>query len=71
MAQVIPFAVYEVVTNHPLLREVEYESFEEVTTSREMKILRKFKLKKSDWIPLAPGISLYDEMKIRAVVNAL
>jgi len=27
---VIPFAVYEVVTNHPLLREVEYESFEEV-----------------------------------------
>ena len=32
MAQVIPFAVYEVVTNHPLLREVEYESFEEVAS---------------------------------------
>jgi len=28
--EVIPFAVYEVITNHPLLREVEYESFEEV-----------------------------------------
>ena len=32
MVQVIPFAVYEVVTNHPLLREVEYESFEEVAS---------------------------------------
>ena len=32
MDQVIPFAVYEVITNHPLLREVEYESFEEVTS---------------------------------------
>ena len=30
LTQVIPFAVYEVITNHPLLREVEYESFEEV-----------------------------------------
>ena len=30
LTKVIPFAVYEVITNHPLLREVEYESFEEV-----------------------------------------
>ena len=27
---VIPYAVYEVITNHTLLREVDYESFEEV-----------------------------------------
>ena len=35
MTQVIPFAVYEVITNHPLLREVEYESFEEVKLAKQ------------------------------------
>ena len=28
---VIPYSVYEVIVNHPRLREVQYESFEEVT----------------------------------------
>ena len=41
----IPFAVYEVITNHPLLREVEYESFEEVGLS-ESKIERIYFLVK-------------------------
>ena len=39
---VIPFAVYEVIVNHGLLREVQYESFEEVSSLLLIRLLHLF-----------------------------